>query len=121
MTTLSARLDDITEKIAELSSEVGMMDQNIVRSLVTIRSTTEVLASQVKEILGQKRQLDTLLARWAKEIEDPELKADVMKYIFGDISCEETLQESLCESPEPLRRTLTCPPAPKRRLSTVTE
>lgn len=123
MTTLSQRLDAITGQITELNNEVTTMDENVVRSLVTVRHTVDILSSQVKEILGQKRQLDQLLGRWATHIEDPELKADIMRYIFGDIKCEENFDEKSYESPEPpLQRTRTCPPAPKKvRLSTVPE
>jgi hypothetical protein len=93
------------------------------------------IEDKLDEILGQKRQLDSLLARWAREIKDVELKDDVMRYLLGDLLATEVLspiavedQQSILpgaplvtieeddefKSPSPPRRTLSCPGAPKR-------
>ena len=93
------------------------------------------IEDKLSELLGQKRQLEQLLTRWAREITDVELKDDVMRYLLGDISATEVLspiavedQQSILpgaplvtieeeldfKSPSPPRRTLSCPGAPKR-------
>ena len=49
------------------------------------------LEEKLDQLLGQKRQLEKLLTRWAREIKDVELKDDVMRYLLGDIAATEVL------------------------------
>lgn len=131
MATLSETLQGIQETILdvrndvnELEREVGLVDKNTLDRLKHLQMAVDRTNETVQQMLGQKRQFDTLLGRWAREIDDCELKQDVMRYVFGDIACDEVLESDTVESSPPmvLSRTPTCPPAPKKaRLETVVE
>ena len=123
MPKLSTVIGDLEEEMTGLSADV-----------ITLKA-------QMQVILAQKRQLESLLSRWAREIQDSQLKADVMLYLFGDISCTEVIHEETDLDPPsffcgidpnrpvnstsprnsfnspspPLRRTMTCPNAPDRK------
>lgn len=107
----------------------------------TVDSKLEFLDAKIEELLAQKRQLEQLLTRWAKEIQDVNLKDDVMRYLLGDILSDEVLlpepeedppsiiggapplplspireEDGGFNSPSPLRRVRSvCPGAPKRK------
>lgn len=126
--TIQDTILDIRCDVSELDKEVELVDKNTLNRLKQLQMTVDRINETVQQMLGQKRQFDTLLGRWAREIDDCDLKQDVMRYVFGDISCEEVLESDtvpsvVFESPEaPLMRTPTCPPAPKKaRLETVVE
>lgn len=127
--TLSEAFKDIQEKILdvrldikELDTELGLVDKNTVTRFKHLQATVDRINETVQQMLGQKRQFDTLLGRWAREIDDVELKQDVMRYVFGDIYCDEVLETDEPRSPDVLMRTQTCPSAPKKaRLETIAE
>jgi len=106
----------------------------------TVDSRVDFLDAKLGEVLAQKRQLEQLLIRWAREIKDVTLKDDVMRYLLGDILSDEVLlpeddppsiiggapplpmspireEDEGFNSPSPLRRIRSgpCPGAPKRQ------
>lgn len=121
---IQANILDIRCDVSELDKEVELVDKNALNRLKQLQMMVDRINETVQQMLGQKRQFDTLLGRWAREIDDCELKQDVMRYVFGDIACDEQLDSDSVPSTPPmvLARTPTCPPAPKKaRLETVVE
>jgi len=117
-----------------------MKQMTLSETLAFIYSDINELKEKVEEILGQKRQLEQLLGRWSNEIKDEKLRADIMKYLYGDIACDERISPSLNYFPVDsiwkqfeeaddgddygvdLVRTRTCEPISKRqKLPTVVE
>jgi len=125
---LEGKLNALKKEVQDVEKDLDWLDHNTVDKLKHLTSYVDRLNEQMQQMLGQKRQFETLIGRWAREIQDPELKQDVMRFIFGDISCDEVLETDNCESgpwtpEETLKRTRDwpCPPAPKRLLETVEE
>lgn len=127
----------VKEHFPKLEGTISLLDKEVAGFHEQVqRQATRIndLEQKVAQLFGQKRQLDTLLSRWAREIPDVGLKQDFMRYIFGDIKCEESfldildppsfvggvdpardVEEDNFRSPSPpLTRTRTCPMAPER-------
>lgn len=121
---LEKKFDALKKEVRDVEKDLDRLDQNTLEKLKHLTAHYDRLNEQMQQMLGQKRQFDTLISRWAREIQDPELKEDVMRFIFGDISCEEVLDNddgngfitfTPEQSLERLERTMTCPPAPQKR------
>jgi hypothetical protein len=120
-----------TGRMTTLSDTITALDTRI-GELQTLLEATNV---KLEEIVGQKRQLDQLLCRTF--IDGQLLKGDVTLandwdlYLKGDISCHENFSaksspelasddgEGECYSPAPLKRTMTCPSAPRKERKCV--
>lgn len=127
----------VKEEMMRQDAEAGMKKDLEVCAEAIIK-----LEDQVKELLGQKRQLEQLLTHtillngqtpanpfWQNVLrthpDANSLYEDWERFLTGDIRCDEPFYEDdtvpsvhpgaeSYHSPEPLQRTRTCPPAPKR-------
>ena len=108
----------LEEKFREEVSRIKKQRIDYLKDSLDMASKINELEDKINELIAQKRQFDSLLTRWAREINDVELKDDVMRFLLGDISCDEPMSEVRFKTPSPepeaLQRTRTCPPAPKR-------